>query len=137
MDDDRKGRQKGVENMERLKGENIAERLLDFSVRILKLADSLPKSPSTSHISMQIVRSGTSAGANYEEARGAESDKDFIHKLGICLKELRESRYWLRVIERAGKFPNGRMEQIIQESDELCRIIGQSILTARKSKNDK
>ena len=69
-----------------MRGDDIAERILEFGVRAIKMADSLPKSPSAKHISGQVIRSATSAGANYDEARGAESDKDFIHKLGICRK---------------------------------------------------
>ena len=68
-----------------MRGDDIAERLLEFAVRVIKMADSLPKSPSGKHISGQVIRFATSAGANHEEARGAESNKDFIHKLGICL----------------------------------------------------
>ena len=96
------------------------------------MADALPKSPSGKHISAQVIRSATSAGANYEEARGAESNKDFIHKLAISLKELRETRYWLRIIDRAKLVPPNRMNDIIREADELCRIIGKSIVTAKK-----
>ena len=115
-----------------MRGDDIAERLLEFGVRAIKMADSLPKSPSGKHISGQVIRSGTSAGANYEEARGAESNKDFIHKLGICLKELRETRYWLKIICRANLVPPNRMNDIVREADELCRIIGKSIVTAKK-----
>ena len=115
-----------------MKGDDIAERLLDFAARIIKLAGELPSSFAGKHICGQLIRSGTSAGANYEEARGAESEKDFIHKLGICLKELRETRYWLRIITRTELIPPARMAEIERESDELCRIIGKSILTTRE-----
>ena len=115
-----------------MRGDDIAERLLELAVRVIKMADSLPKSPSGTHISGQVIRSATSAGANYEEARGAESNKDFIHKLGICLKELRETRYWLKVICRTKLVPANRMNDIVREADELCRIIGKSIVTAKK-----
>ena len=115
-----------------MRGDDIAERLLELAVRVIKMADSLPKSPSGKHISGQVIRSATSAGANYEEARGAESNKDFIHKLGICLKELRETRYWLKIICRANLVPPNRMNDIVREADELCRIIGKSIVTAKK-----
>jgi len=77
------------------KGEDIAERLVNLAVRIVRLADALPETAAGRAICAQIVRSGTSAGANYEEARAAESKPDFAHKLGITLKELRETRYWL------------------------------------------
>ena len=120
-----------------MKGEDIADRLLDFAARIVKLADALPKSGAGKYICGQVVRSGTSAGANYEEARGAESHADFVHKLGISLKELRETRYWLRVIARTQLIAPTRTNDIIQEVDELCRIVGKSILTVKQRKTEK
>lgn len=115
-----------------VKGDDIAERLLEFAIRIIRLADALPESPAARHICGQVVRCGTSAGANYEEARGAESSKDFVHKLGICLKELRETRYWLKIIAHTNLVPLKKMSEITQEADELCRIIGKSIVTSKK-----
>src|SRR4026209_800689 len=85
----------------RLKADELEERLIDFAVRIIKLPSSLPKTPAGKHIAGQILRSGTSPAPNYGEARGAESAKDFVHKLGIVLKELNETCIWLRVIERS------------------------------------
>lgn len=79
-------------------GDELAERLLSFAVRIIQLVKTLPKTDVGLHIRGQLLRSGTSPGSNYEEARGAESRADFIHKPGIVLKELKESRYWLRLI---------------------------------------
>jgi len=117
-----------------MKGDDIAERLLDFSARIVKLANALPKSTVGMHVCGQIVRSGTSAGANYEEARGAESKSDFAHKLAISLKELRETRYWLKVISRTELIAPARMRRITQEADELCRIVSKSISTVRQRK---
>jgi len=119
-----------------MKGEDIAERLLDFAARIVKLADALPKSTVGKHLCGQVIRSGTSAGANYEEGRGAESEADFVHKLGICLKELRETRYWLKVIARTNLLPPARLSGIIQEADELCRIVGKSIMTVKRRMQD-
>ena len=76
-----------------MKGDDIAERLIDFAVRIIRLGAALPKNQVGKHIAGQVIRSGTSVGANYEEARGAESRADFIHKVTIALKELRESLF--------------------------------------------
>jgi len=84
-----------------MKGDDIADRLLDFAVRVIKLIQALPKSVVGRHVGGQLVRSGTSSGSNYEEARGAESRADFIHKLAVSWKETRESWFWLRVIHRA------------------------------------
>ena len=114
------------------KGDDIEERLIDFAVRIIKLCVGLPKTPAGQHIAGQLVRSGTAPAAHYAEARGAESTKDFIHKLRLCLKELNESRVWLKIITRSDMLPASRLHDINQECDELCRIINASIKTTRK-----
>ncbi len=114
-----------------MKGDDIAERLIDFAVRIIILVKALPKTAVAKHIGGQLLRSGTSAGANYEEARGAESKADFVHKMGIVLKELLESRYWLKVIDRAQLLPHTRLQDILSEIEELCKMIGKSVLTAK------
>ena len=82
------------------KDEELAERLLDFAVRVINLVGKLPGNSVGNHIGLQLLRCGTSPGANYEEARGAESAADFVHKPGIVLKELKESRYWLKLIKK-------------------------------------
>lgn len=117
-----------------IKGSNISERLVQYSVRIIRLVHSLPHNTINKHISHQLLRSGTSPGANYEEARGAESTSDFIHKLKIVLKELRESTYWLKVIEQAKIIPSKRLHDIIKETEDLSNIIGKSIITTQKNK---
>jgi len=114
--------------------DNLAERLLDFAVKIIKVVNALPKTAIGKHIGGQLLRCGTSSGSNYEEACGAESRSDFIHKLGIVLKELKETRFWLRVIYRTKMLPSWQIEPIIQECEELCAIIAQSIVTAKKNK---
>ena len=118
-----------------MKGEDISDRLVDFSVRIIRLVNALPKNLIGKHVAGQLLRSGTSPGANYEEARGAESSADFIHKLRITLKELRESLYWLKLIKKTELLPPKRIEEISKEAIELSNIIAQSILTAKKKKN--
>jgi four helix bundle protein len=114
-----------------MKGDDLADRLLDFAVRIIGVSTRLAKNPAGQHIARQIVEAGTSVGAHYEEARGAESKADFIHKLGVALKECRETRYWLKVIQRAsllsGEFPT----DLLVEADALCAILGRSILTTK------
>ena len=116
------------------KGDDIEERLIDFAVRIIKLCENLPDSRTGNHLAGQLVRSGTSPAAHYAEARGAESVKDFIHKLRLCLKELNESRTWLSIISKSDLLPERRLAEILQEDDELCRIINASIQTAKKHK---
>jgi len=83
------------------RADELEERLIDFAVRIVNLSANLPKTPAGKHIAGQIMRSGTSPAPNYGEARGAESHADFVHKLRIVLKELNETKIWLRVIERS------------------------------------
>lgn len=120
--------------MEINKRDELVERLLNFTVRIIKLFNALPKTDVGKHLKGQLLRSGTSPGANYEEACGAESRADFIHKLGIVLKELKESRYWLRVISYSDMLTHKQIDSLIYECEELCAIIAKSILTARKNK---
>jgi four helix bundle protein len=113
------------------KGDDIQERLIGFAVRIVKLCDSLPSSYVGRHFANQLLRSGTAPAAHYAEARGAESNKDFIHKLKICLKELNESNIWLQIMTRSEIFSEAKMQDISQECSELARIINASIKTAQ------
>ena len=115
------------------KGDDIEERLIDFAVRVIRLSGQLPKTQAGRHIAGQLLRSGTAPAAHYAEARGGESKKDFIHKLRIALKELNESRVWLKIITRSEMQPAARLDDLLQESDQLCRIINASIKTARKN----
>ena len=80
---------------------DLEERLIEFAVRIIQMAESLPKTKAGNHIAGQLIRSGTSPALNYGEAQAAESRSDFIHKMKVCLKELRESRVWLLMIINA------------------------------------
>ena len=111
------------------RGDDIEERLIDFAVRIVKLSTQLPNTQAGKHVSGQLLRSGTSPAAHYAEARGAESTKDFVHKLRICLKELNESRVWLKITAKSELLPQSRLQDITDENDELCRIINASIKT--------
>jgi len=113
------------------KGDDIEERLINFAVDIVKLCNDLPNSRAGNHIAGQLLRSGTSPAANYGEARGAESTKDFIHKLRITLKELNESRNWLKILTRSKLLSDERLRAGNKEVDELCRILNASIRTMR------
>jgi len=110
--------------------EELSDRLLDFAVRVGKVTDALPKSRIGRHVAGQLVRCGTSPGPNYEEGCAAESKNDFVHKLRICLKELRETRFWLRYIVKAELLPETRMSELLDEAGQLSDIIGKSIATA-------
>ncbi|MEK7205216.1 MAG: four helix bundle protein [candidate division NC10 bacterium] len=114
-----------------MRGDELADRLLDFTVQIIALASRLPKDAPGRHIASELVEAGTSVGAHYEEARGAESKADFVHKLGIALKECREARYWLRVVHHAKMLSDDLPATLYSEAGELCAILGQSILTAK------
>ncbi|MFB3895959.1 MAG: four helix bundle protein [bacterium] len=85
------------------------------------------------HLGGQLLRSGSSPGANYEEACGAESKADFAHKLGIVLKELKETRYWLRIVCRTEIIKPSLVDSLLKECEEPCAIIAQSILTVKRS----
>ena len=111
--------------------EELSDRLLDFAARVGKVADALADTRMGRHIAGQLVRSGTSPAPNYEEGCAAESRADFVHKLSICLKELRESRCWIRLIIKAQLLPEARMADLLSECTELCKIIGQSIVTVK------
>lgn len=115
-----------------MKSEALEERLLEFSARVERVVDALPDTRLGRHIAGQLVRSGTSPAPNYAEACSAESRKDFIHKLRIALKELRESRSWIRLIIKAELLPSTRMTELQEECEQLAKIIGKSIVTARQ-----
>ena len=117
------------------KGDQLSGRLLDFVVKVIKIVDALPKTVGGRHIGGQLISAGTSCGPNYEEACGAESRSDFVHKMSIVLKELKETRYWLRVICRTEMLTPNITEPMIDECEQLCAIIGKSISTARKKKD--
>ena len=113
------------------KGADIEERLLEFAVRVGKAVDALPDTRLGRHIAGQLVRSGTSPTPNDAEACAAESKKDFIHKLAIALKELRESNVWIRMIAKSELVPEQRLEQLQDECEQLCKIIAKSLVTAK------
>ena len=116
------------------KGDDLEERLIGFAVRIIEVCNALPNKPAAIHIRGQLLRSGTSPAPNYGEVRGAESGKDFVHKLKIVLKELNETRIWLKIAIRAKMIPGNLLFDLLDECDQLCRIIGASIQTARQAK---
>ena len=116
-----------------MKKYDLEERLIDFGVAIIKLIESLPQTRTGNHIAGQLLRSGTSPAPNYGEAHGAESVADFIHKMKVCLKELRETRVWLIMISRAGLEKERTMEPVLKENNELISIFVTSIKTAKKN----
>ena len=119
------------ENAEQEKKYDLENRLIDFAVRVIKLVESLPKSPVGNHIAGQLLRSGTSPAPNYGEAQSVESRKDFIHKMKVCLKELRETRVWLIILRWLGLLGDSKgLEWFVAECNELISIFVASIRTA-------
>jgi len=113
---------------------DLQERFIDYAVRVINLSEQLPETKTGKHISSQILRSGTSPAANYGEAQSAESRADFIHKLKIALKELRETEVWLKIIIKAKTIqPSEELSTLLQETDELISILFKSIDTAKKN----
>ena len=126
-----------------MKPYELETRLIEFASRVMDLVENLPSSPAAKYLGAQILRSGTSPALNYGEAQGAESREDFIHKMKICLKELRETMVGLKIILKRNVFPKGKLEPLIQENNELISIFVKSAKTATQkekptnSKNDR
>lgn len=113
---------------------NIEERLIDFAVQILEIVENLPKTYVAQHQGSQLARSGTSPAFNYGEAQSAESTKDFVHKMKICLKELRESQICMKIIAKKSYLDNQKLETVIKENGELIAIFTSRIKTAMQNK---
>src|SRR5438552_471705 len=114
--------------------QQLSDRLWQFAARIAKVVDALPETRVGRHVAGQIVRSGIAAAPNYDEARSGESRADFVHKVNVALKELAETRGWLRFIILAGLLPSSRITVLTDECNQLCRILGKSIATAKAAK---
>jgi four helix bundle protein len=117
-----------------MKRNELEERLIDFSVLIIKLSSSMIKTKAGQHLSGQIIRSGTSVALNYGEAQSAESKKDFIHKMQVVLKELRETFVCLKILEKAKLCSRGELLlHALKENNELISIFVKSVSTAQKT----
>jgi four helix bundle protein len=110
---------------------DLSDRLLEFAASSIKLTARLNRSVVGRYVGNQLTRASGSAGANYEEACGAESKADFIHKMQLVLKESRESLYWLKLAERAELVPRSDSQPSLNKSDELIKIIAKSVITAK------
>lgn len=111
---------------------DLEDCLILFGVGVCRLTERLPATPLGSHVGSQIIRSSTSLLANYGEVQGAESRRDFIHKLSICVKELRETRAWLKLIAAMDLCAAERLRPVMSECDQLLAILTSSIRTARR-----
>ena len=112
------------------KGVKLENRLIDFASRILDLVDTLPQKATAKHVGGQMMRSGTSPALNYGEARAAESKADFVHKLKICLKELRETHIALRIVQRQKWFSETQLKPILDECNQLIAMFVASLKKA-------
>jgi four helix bundle protein len=112
------------------KGDDIRERLVNFAVMVIDLCEQLPKTQAASHISLQLLRAATAAAPNYAEGRGAESARDFVHKLGIALKELNEAEVWLDIVLRKEMAEKDYSLRVREKCSVLCRILAASVRTA-------
>ena len=112
----------------------LAIRLIDFSAIVIDVVEKLPGTKIGHHIASQLLRAGTSPAPNHAEAKSAESRKDFIHKMKVGLKELRETQVWLRVIKRKNIITSAEVVDVaLAESNELLAIFASSIATARRN----
>jgi len=117
----------------RRKGDDIAERALKLGGAVLRLLPKLEHSWASKHVARQLGRCATGGGSNYEEARAAESYADFIHKLRVAAKELRETHYWLRLLQLSGYLDEPQqLDCLITETDELIAILNASAKTAKE-----
>jgi four helix bundle protein len=113
---------------------DLEDRLVDFSSRIIDVVEALPNSRAGNYIAAQLIRCGLAPSLLYGEAQGAELRDDFIHKMKIVLKELKESRVCLKLIKKKGMIkPVSKLDNIFKETEELIAIISKSIDTAKKN----
>lgn len=113
---------------------DIRERTFEFALRIIKLCNELNRKPGICRdISRQLLKAGTSVGANAEEAQAAQSKPDFISKNSIALKEARETHYWLRLLIAAKVMPENRLAELRDEAEEIKRILGSIVVSAKRN----
>jgi four helix bundle protein len=121
--------------MEARRQYDIEDRLIAFAVRVVGVVESLPSTRAGNHVAGQLIRCGTSPAPNYAEAQAAESRNDFIHKMKICLKELRETHIWLLIVRRKPLIePAEKLDPLLAECDELIAIFVTSINTAQNNR---
>lgn len=122
-------------NVEGTRNFDLQERLISFAVRVMNVVEALPENRIGNHVAGQLLRAGTAPAPNYDEAQSAESRRDFIHKLKVSLKELRETAVWLFLIQRKPLIqPPETLASVIAECNELISIFVASIKTAQKNK---
>ena len=113
------------------KPEDIKNRTFRFALQIISIAEKLPNTVAARIMGKQLIRSGTSIGANVEEATAAHSKADFIYRMNVALREARETLYWLRLLEASQISETKIAAEILQEADEITRILGAIVSSAR------
>ena len=113
------------------KNKPFDDRFMAFAVSVLKILPMLPKDRTGVHIGDQLFRSATSVGSHLQESRAAESKADFIHKMSMALKEMREARYWLTLATLSGVLASEEAHHLVKETGELVAILSQSVITAK------
>ncbi|NIR44855.1 MAG: four helix bundle protein [Gemmatimonadetes bacterium] len=114
---------------------DLEDRLVEFAVVVSGLADRLPRTALGRHVAGQLIRCSTAAAPNYGEACNAESQRDFIHKMRVCLKELRETLVWLKFTKRKVYLRGNELDEVVRESDQLVRIFAASVRTAERNRD--
>ena len=117
--------------------DDLKKRLKKFALRIIKLSENLPNNITGNTIAKQIIRSGTSPGANYRAACLGKSDKDFLNKLKMVEEELDETQYWLELILESGLIKSNLLDDLVNENEELFKIIASTIVTMKKKINSR
>ena len=116
---------------------DITDRTFSFALRVVRLCQKLDEKPGTGRsLAKQLLRSGTSIGANVEEAQAAQSRADFVCKLSIALKETRETHYWLRLLTESEILKRELLAPITKESEELAKILGAIVRSTRKARSE-
>ncbi len=110
----------------------IKDRTFEFAIKIIQLTKKIPKDTTGFVVGRQLIKSGTSVGANVEEATGAFSKEGFIYKMNIALKEIRETNYWLRLLRNSGILQDNAIEEIIEESANLKNILSAIVKTSKE-----
>jgi four helix bundle protein len=117
--------------MEETKPEDIKARTFRFALQIIALVEKLPNTISAKTIGKQLIRSGTSIGANVEEATAAHSKSDFVYRMNISLREARETLFWLRLLDASKVLQSATVSGTLKEADEITRILGAIVSSAR------
>ena len=115
---------------------DIVERSVAYSIRIIKLCRAIENDSIGRTLGKQILRSGTSVGANVHEAQGAQTKADFVAKMSIAHKEARETIYWLRLIHETGLIPSRRLDALFDETKQLIKMLSSILLTSKARRNE-